>query len=28
MIYRFITFFAVLTCLSGVMGRADAHPHV
>jgi ABC-type uncharacterized transport system substrate-binding protein len=28
MMYRFITFFAVLTCLSGVMGRADAHPHV
>ena len=28
MIYRFIAFFAVLACLGGVMGRADAHPHV
>ena len=28
MIYRFIPFFAVLACLGGVTGRADAHPHV
>ena len=28
MVCRFITFFAVVACLGGVMGRADAHPHV
>jgi len=28
MIYRLITFFAVLISFGGMIGRADAHPHV